>query len=53
MTSADFLWANRFALELVRAIAKPFLVHLANHAKDALILLRLALREMVEVRGFC
>ena len=53
MTGADFLWANRLALELVRTVSKSFLVHLANHAENALILLGLALRQVVEVGGFC
>ena len=53
MTGADFLWANRLAFELVRTVSKSFLVHLANHTKNALILFGLALWEVVEVGGFC
>jgi hypothetical protein len=48
---ADLLRAGGFALVLVGAVAEAFFVHLADHAERAAILLRLALRQNIELAG--
>ena len=49
----DFLRASRFALVLIRAIPKPFGIHLTYHRQYPLVLLRLALRQVTEMGNFC
>ena len=50
--SADLFWTDRLTLIVVGAVTKPLRVHLANHSKNAFVLLRLPLRKQIKVGCF-